>query len=277
MKKIVLVVLCHFFFTLSCLQAEEILHFGIFPNTNAKTAVRVFAPIAAILERDLGIPVVLVSAPDRKTFEERTLEGQYDIAWTCNACYFNARDNGILTAVARGIPSFRGLVLVRKDSAIETIEDLRHKTVGAVGEHSVAGFLFLRNMLADIGIHAPEDIAFTFIEPPESLPFKVFKKRVDACAYSEATYQRSQLFNTIRKDLKIIATSISIPQFPFAVKKTISPETAGQIGKILTGIKDEQILGRLKITGIIEASDKDYDDFNTLYTKIKNYSAHEKK
>lgn len=266
-----------FFLTYCNLYAEgKMLKFGVFPVYGAKSMIKIFSPIAQKLEKELGIPVRIFSANSKSSFEKRVIAGEYDIIWTCNSCYFKAKDKSMMSVIARGTPAFTGVVLVRKDSGIKTVSDLKGKKIVAIGEHSVAGYLFLRNLLLDNGI-AADEVFFDFLGQIESLPFKVYNKNYDACVFSESTYLNSYIFNKVRKDLDILVSSVPIPQFPFGVKMTMNPKLSKQIGAVLSTITQDskeglKILNTLKLTGIEEAQDSDYDEFREVYQKIRFYS-----
>ena len=202
----------------STVYAETALRFGIFPANELKTMIRLFSPIAQKLEKELGIPIQLVSAASKDDFNKKTIEGRFDLIWTCGACYIAVTEKTEMYAIARGTPPFKGIVMVRKDSGIDNISDLRGKKVAAIGAHSLAGYLFLRNGLAEIGIFAPKDITIDFHPLSESIPFKVHSGSYDAGVFSEDTLIRSRILESIRDDLKIIFESPLIPQRPFAVK-----------------------------------------------------------
>jgi len=265
------------FLTSFNLSAAEPIKFGIFPMSELKTMVRLFAPVAARLESDLNLQVQIVSAPTRNIFNERTINGRYDLVWTCNACYLKAHEKSGLTAIARGGPPFKGVVIVRKDSDINQLKDLKNKKIIAVGRHSIAGFLFLRNRLADLNILESRDVSFTFVGNVESIPFKVHNRSFDAGVFSKDAYFRSVIYDNIKNNLKILASSVDIPQFPFAVKKGMNRSLKLRIQSVLASITQSdpdglRILEALKFDKIEAANDTDYDEFRELYQKTKYYS-----
>ncbi|MBB6479215.1 phosphate/phosphite/phosphonate ABC transporter substrate-binding protein [Spirochaeta isovalerica] len=275
MKKILIICLM---FLAATLFSQTVLKMGLFPIYNAKTMIRLFAPIAQKLEEDTGYSIQLLSSPDKADFNNKTLNGYFDISWTNNSCYQEAREKGIICAVARGTPAFRGIVMVRKDSGIDSIEQLKGKKIGAIGPYSLAGYLFLKNDLIDAGIDINRDCLLEFNLKPEAIPFRVHDGVYDAGVFSEDTLIGSPLFESIRDDMKIIHSSIPIPHFPFTVKTDMDPVLRNSIQRSLNGISHEsetfrEILDDLNLEKIMAVDDSDYDEFVEFYRKSINYDS----
>ena len=205
------------------------------------------------------------------------MENRYDLIWTSNAYYFDAHDAAGWYAILRVTPSFCGILMVRKDSGIESLEDLRGKKIAGISTVSLAGYLFLRNDLADLGLYPGEDYQIDFYERSESIPFMISSGTVDAGVFSEDTLVRSRILGTIRDDLKIIHRSIPIPQFPLAVSSDFDPVLVEKIQAALGGVSADDTelglsLGELNLTGLEAVTDEDYEPFRQLYRKIRDYS-----
>lgn len=263
-------------FSVTEIFAEPVLTFGIFPSFNPKMLVQIFKPVADRISEYTGRQIILSSAPDRNTFQQRTLDGEYDIVWTCNACYFEVNEKAGFYAVASGEPSFRGVVMVKDGSSIYSLSDLKDKKIVAVNPSSIAGYLFFRNEMSKLNLYAPEDYEIVFNEKIEVLPFLVIKGNYDAVVFSEDTYFGSDIYESISKQLRSIAYSIEIPQFPFAVSPELDSETVEQIQDALVSFsmrknEDADVLESMNIDKISSTEDSDYDEFRTLYYEVKNF------
>jgi phosphonate transport system substrate-binding protein len=262
---------------LTCLPAftQDALILGIYPMFNARTAIQLFSPIARSIEDATGRRVELVTAPNQDSFSERLAEGRYDIVYLCNACYLRAREQIGLRALANGYPDFRGVVMVRADSDIRRLEDLRGRRVLAVAPHSLAGYLFLRNELADLGMREGEDYSVEFNDNIEALPFLVINGSFDAVSFSEDIYFRTAIYEETSSQLRILAQSIPIPQFPFAVSPWVDGELADSIRRAIIdfdGDSEEEriVLRRLRLEGFKAMDDEGFAEFAELYEKIRN-------
>jgi len=230
-----------------------------------------FAPLQQDLQESLGREVLMVTAPDRESFRDRTLKGEYDLIWTCNSCYFEAHQGGLFQAIAAGEPGFQGVVVVPVDSPIRSIEDLNGHSVVAVEEWSLAGYLFLAHILHDMGIL--EEVEFSFYQKSmDQIPFRVLKGEVSAGVFSEAVMAKSAYYRSIRDQLRVIGRSVTIPQFPFAVSNLVSQEDLEMIQRALLR-QNPQLLKNLEITRIRLVDDQYYSRFRDYYYKIKRFQA----
>lgn len=113
-------------------DAEQVsLSFGIVPQQAPSKLLRSWAPVLKYLKRRTGIRFVFRTAPDIPTFEERVAAGEYDFAYM-NPYHFTAFNQGKhgFQAVAKATDKrIRGILVVRKDSPINSLEDLWGETL----------------------------------------------------------------------------------------------------------------------------------------------------
>ena len=82
-------------------------------------------------------------------------------------------------------------------------------------------------------------------------------------------WDTSAAFTEIREQLRVIARSSEIPQYPFVVKKSIDESTITAIQETLSALspdipEEREILKNMQVEKIIKATDTDYDDFYEL-------------
>jgi len=164
--------------------------------------------------------------------------------------------------------------MVRKDDGINTIEQLIGKKILCTNQQSIAGYMFFRNKMARLNLHAPDDYTITFNGNVETLPFLLINGKYDALIFSEDKYVRSGIYNQIRNKLKIIDHSFDIPRFPFAVSNTLDSSTVIQIQDAITGLNKDfptgsNVLKSLNIEKFITINDSYYNEFREEYELIK--------
>ena len=248
-------------------QAPGVIRFGVFPYKSPKPMVELFAPIATRLEHRLGRKVQLVSAPDAESFMERSRNREYDLALPCVTCFFKMQPAGY-RVIARGTPNFQGGVLVRKESAIQNILQLRGKRVAAIGEHSYGGYLFCKAQLEEQGINPDKEVDFQFLGKQDTVIMGVANGKYDA-GVVRADALESPGFAAIRDQLRVVSRSIEIPQFPFVVRQGMDEKTVAAIREVLTALSpdvaaDAEILHALQVKKIVDADDDDYDRIHEL-------------
>jgi len=173
--------------------------------------------------------------------------------------------------IAGGTPTFYGGVIVRKDSEISTLEQLKGKKVAAVGKYSYAGYIFLLPQLEEKGLDPHQEVAFTFLNKVDTIVYGVINKTFDA-GLLRLDALDIPAFSGIREQLRVIGRSPEIPQFPFVVKNSMDAATLTAIQEALVALspdkpEERQILKGMQVDTIIAATDTDYDLF---YEQIKD-------
>ncbi|MFZ5775542.1 MAG: phosphate/phosphite/phosphonate ABC transporter substrate-binding protein [Thermodesulfobacteriota bacterium] len=248
-------------------NASGVIRFGVFPYKSPKPMVELFAPVASRLEQKLGRKVQLVTAPDAETFMARSKNREYDLALPCVTCFFRIQPYGY-KVIARGTPPFHGGVLVRKESDIQSITQLRGRKVAATAEHSYGGYLFCRAQLDAQGIDPDKDVEFHFLGKQDSVIMAVANGKFEAGVVRVDALD-SPAFASIREQLREVSRSVEIPQFPFVVGQGIDEKTVAVIREVLTSLSpevaaDAEILSALQVRKIVAAEDADYDRIRHL-------------
>ena len=259
---------------LSC-QAHEslnpnVIKFGIFPYQSPKTIVEMYGLLAARLEKKLGKKIIISSAPDIKIFFEKAKGGEYDLLLASPTAYYKLR-SADYEVIAKGASTFYGGAIVRKDSDVKTIEQLKGKKVAAIGEHSHAGYIFLLPQLQAKGIDPQQDIDIQFLGKVDTVIYGVINKKYDAGLLRLDTLDLPA-FSGIRDQVTVISRSPEIPQFPFVVKNSMDKATITAIQETLSALSPDnpeelEILKNMQVEKIITATDADYEGF---YEQIKD-------
>jgi len=254
-------------------QTQESLRLGIVPVYDAKTTIRIFQPLATYLQQTLQRPVKLVSAPNFKIFTERVAAGAYDVLYISNNGYLALSAAGKIRAVACGQPPFHGIAVIRADAPYVSIADLRGTRIAAVSEDSLAGFIFMRLLFKHAGMDIYTDATVSFANRIEAIPFMVINGKADVGLFAEDTYARSSVYEATKDKLRVLARSMDIPQFPFAVRSDLDPVLTGKIQAAFAGIDNSSEFGKnflleLKLDSLALADDGDYQEFRTYYQEV---------
>ncbi|MDH5218666.1 MAG: phosphate/phosphite/phosphonate ABC transporter substrate-binding protein, partial [Gammaproteobacteria bacterium] len=135
----VLIVLFSFF---SHSHAETIkttneLTLGVFPYISSTRLIRLYMPLTQYLESKTNKKVRLLSAPDFKTFIQRTNTQQYDIIYTAPHFALLAEQQKKYKRLSRFSRDLTGTLFVNADSPITRIEELEGKTVSMPDELAI--------------------------------------------------------------------------------------------------------------------------------------------
>jgi len=104
------------------------LRIGVAPHTSARVILELYQPLRASLEKSLGRPVEILTAPDFTEFARRGLAQEYDLAVTTGhqARLFQT-DAGYLPLLTYKAP-FKAVAMVAKKSKVRSAQDLKGTT-----------------------------------------------------------------------------------------------------------------------------------------------------
>ncbi len=243
---------------------QDDLKLGVVPYKSPRSIVRLYSSLAAHLSRALGRNVRVVTTNSFNEYLQRIYRRQYDIIVLGSTFYFKAHDRAGYQAVARGYPSFRCGIIVRRDSGITEVGQLRGRRMAAVDIMDRGGYKLQVRALKASGIDPDSDIIFHFRGRHDSVIYSVLSGQDDAGAIRLDALQRKEFDNVLDK-LRIIYVSPENPQFPFAVRPDMAPELKEKIGAALAAItmagpETAAILKKLHLQGIERISDTEMEE-----------------
>lgn len=113
--------------------AEQATHnplvIGVFPYLSANAVIKKFLPLRDYLEKQLGRPVQLYTAPNFETFTQRMLNNEYDIAIAAPHLARLAQTRAGYHPLLRHQQNWRSIIVVGADSTISSPAGLRGKTL----------------------------------------------------------------------------------------------------------------------------------------------------
>ena len=148
-------------------QARD-LEFGITPVLGQSTMQADFDPLMTYLSQALGRKVVLYVAKDYGDLRVQMESGAVDIGSFSPFAYVDAVRGGKVRIIAQslidGAASYRGVIVVRKDSGLKELADLRGKRFAFVDPKSASGYVYPRAMLIDRGIDPDHYFKRSFLQ-----------------------------------------------------------------------------------------------------------------
>ncbi|MEX3009278.1 phosphate/phosphite/phosphonate ABC transporter substrate-binding protein [Hoeflea sp. TYP-13] len=136
--------------------AEPSITMAFVPQENPDKLLGDIEQITAYLSKETGVPVKGFVTSDHAAAVEALRNGDADISFMGALPSVIAKHRigaePILLEVYRGKPTYRGRVFVRRDSAIETLADLKGKTIAFADPISESGYLFPLKTFVDEGL-----------------------------------------------------------------------------------------------------------------------------
>lgn len=236
---------------------------GIVPQQSATTLAKTWVPFTAYLSKKLGKKVVFATAPNIPEFERRISDGDYDIAYMNPYHYSVFSQNNDFTAIAKQAEKrIHGLIVVHKDSKLESIEDLSGHIVAFPAPASFAATLLPQAIFKSLGITVyPE-----YVGSHDSVYSNVAKELVIAGGGIDRTFNNIPEY--VKKNLKVLWRSEGYTPHAFAARSSVSETDKNLIQNIIVGMSEDEdgrkILNNLGMLRLEKAEDKDWDDVRSL-------------
>jgi phosphonate transport system substrate-binding protein len=187
------------------------------PSTEAEKIVENTAELDKLISDKLGIPVKSVVLPHYVAAVESLGTGDCLVAWIPPLAYIYANDRHgarvVLKAVRKGTPFYKGQIIVRADSDIKTVADLKSRTIAFVDPNSTSGNLYPRALLMAAGIDPDTDLGTSiFSGAHDTVVIAVLQGSVDAGAcYVDARTRVVDLYPKVMEETRVIAETEPIP------------------------------------------------------------------
>jgi phosphonate transport system substrate-binding protein len=222
---------------------------------------RRLAPLAEYLSEALKLPVTTQLSPNLNQAVEDISAGNVDLAYLTPVAYIRAHDQGHARIVAKSItdgqPYFRLVIVVRADSSVTTLEDLRGKSF-AFGDKAA---LLQRAVVVGAGLPLDTLGEYKFLNHYENVVRGVLSGDFDAGIILDSTAHNWQ-----DKGLRIIHTSPELPPYSIVVSNKVDDELFKKIQKALLDLDVNRPDHRMIIKTLSEgcdgyalASDSDYN------------------
>jgi phosphonate transport system substrate-binding protein len=192
------------FFALFCAtvqaQTPTVFRLGVAPHTSARVILEMYQPLRLQLEKALGVPVEVVTAPDFTEFARRMLHQDYDIVVTTgHQARLGQTDADYIPLLTYGA-DFRAVALVAGSSPYKSVKDIKGKPVLGLSATSLVT-LWGQRWLKQNGISEP----LRYVSASDSVARLVLAGEAAAGFTSLANYQ--SLSRDIQSQLRFLVIS----------------------------------------------------------------------
>jgi phosphonate transport system substrate-binding protein len=254
--------------------ARESLRLGVVGFYNPRLMVLRYQPLADYLTTATGRRWELVVGTTYDRTVDSLCHGELDLAYLGPYTYVRANALCGAQAVARlrtrGKDTYRSVIMVRMDSAIRSLADLRGARMGFGELLSTSSHLVPLAMLMDAGIRN-DAYSCRLYGHHEHAARAVLLGEVDACAVRDVVGDRFE-----ERGLRVIATSPPIPNFPFAMPADANPQLRREVVDALVTRPRRDLAARAAIEaldeeladGFAECEDADFDGLRELARQV---------
>jgi phosphonate transport system substrate-binding protein len=242
--------------------ADDSYEFGVFPYLPITKIHELYTPMARDFEAKLGRSVQLGSKSGYAAFTQDLRRQTYDIAFVQPFDYIDAHDKHRYLPLARRSGDLEGLIVVRSDSLLKTIHDLKGKVVANPPVDAAVSHL-TSMAFWQVGIHPSAEVKRHYERNHFACLQSVLIGAADACGTAQQVLRTLEGQIQPASQFRILHKTVRIPHAVFVVHKRVSSKDRDTLLKtILRWPNTEEgrrILERGRFVPFIAAKDADYD------------------
>lgn len=259
------------------LQEPPRIKIGLVPEQDIRRMAQRYEPLAEYLSKKMNLKVILVYLDNYGEVCDKFIYKQLDAAFFGSFSYALTHVKAGVEPIARpdyqGTSTYRGLIVVREDSNIKNVADMKTKRLALVHQATYAGYLYPLYYFKQYGVNKLDTYfsKILFAGSHDKAIFAVLRGEADIATPKDLIYQRVIQENPdLEKKLIVLAVSEPVPSNAFCVSKGLDPVLKNKLKDALLNLNNDTeakpILESLGAGRFIETKDEDY---HYLYEIIK--------
>jgi phosphonate transport system substrate-binding protein len=216
-------------------QARSPLRLGVVSFYNPRLMYTKYQPLVDYLAAHTGTAWEL----ELQTSYDRTVDalcaGRVDVAYLGPFSYLRAHARcGALPAVhllTDGRATYRGYIMVRSDSPVRSLADLKGQTIAFGAAMATSSSLVARAMLQGVGLRLGTDLACRNYSQHDRAARAVLLGQVAACAVRDIVGEKY-----LSRGLRIVAESDPLPNFALVVAPAQAARLRDMLVKALVAL-----------------------------------------
>ncbi|WP_338553919.1 phosphate/phosphite/phosphonate ABC transporter substrate-binding protein [Paenibacillus sp. KS-LC4] len=261
------------------------------PSQNADTLEAKAKPLEKLLGDKLGIPVKVSVSTDYNTIIEAMASKKVDVGFLPPTAYVLAKEKGAAEVILQaqrfgvndetGAPTdqlvdfYKSMIVVKKDSPIQSVEELKGKKIAYQNVTSSAGFVWPAALLMDKGLNPLSDVQPVTVKGHDQGVIAVLNGDVDAAAiFQDARNTVKKDYPTVFEDTRVLSFTEAIPNDTISVRSDMSAEWSAKISQAFIDIgKDTEGHAIIKEIysheGYVKSDDSKFDIVRQYNEKVK--------
>ncbi len=247
-------------------RADISLTFGTYAADKPTVTVRKYRPFLSFLADRMSERLgekVIIKMQIAKEYEEgirQLAEGEVDFARFGPASYVMVkRANPSVSIVAmeskKGEKRFKGVIVVHRDSPLQSLEELKGMTFAFGDELSTVGRYLSQAELLNAGISGADLHSFAYLGRHDLVGEAVGANKYSAGALKESTYKK-----LVAKGVPIrVLMSFDNVTKPWLASAGLDARILQAMRDVMLASQNEEIVQRVSKNGFLAGEDTDYD------------------
>ena len=243
--------------------SKNVLVFGVVPQQAADKLALVWSPFLEYLSEKTGRIFKFESAPDIESFDKRTINGDFDLAYMNPMFYTQVHQSvGYQVFAKEKDTLLKGIVVVQKNSPYQKLEELVGKTIAFPGPNSFASTLLPLIEFKSQGIN----VTPIYLGSHEGVYNDVARGLYAAGGGVAKTL--AQTDSGVRDELRVLWSSDSYTPHPFASHPRVDHALVEHVAKIMIDLdqseQGKKLLRELRFRGFVAAQNLEYEKLELL-------------
>jgi len=245
------------------------LRFSVAPYLSPARMEELYTPMAQALTQSLGRPVLFRTSSTFDRYYSLLATGTMDVSLLHAFFYVSAVDQYNYLPVARMNEPFKGLLVVLDQSPVQSVSDLRGKTIATPPDYLPTVHL-VRRALREQGYDPARDFSMRSFRSVESCLQQLVIGEAAACICPPFALPAAQALFKVQ--FRTVVESPPIPNLTFVVHRRVSASERARLrNAILTWSNSDagqQLVRSIGTSGFVAVQDAEFDPVRRLMKNL---------
>lgn len=258
------------------IKTKKLYTFGVHPLHNPQRLFEVYQPMIDYINEQLkDSELHLEASIDYASFDNKLFSGHFDFALPNPYQTVTAVENGYTIFGKMGDDeNFRGIILVRKDSNIKKINDLKGKSISYPAPTALAATMLPQWYFYKHGININKDIKNEYVGSQESSIMSVYLGKTAAAAtWPPPWHALIKEKPQIAKEVMIKWETSFLPNNGLVFRNDVPKELVAQISNIIFTLhmneRGRKILSAMELSRYEPADNRTYQPVREFLVKFE--------
>ena len=243
--------------------AKEV-SFGVYTSDKPSSMYKKFNSVINYIQKKvndkgLDVTIKIKILPSYDSAIKGLAEGSFDFGRFGPASYIIAKKQNpdirlLCMEHKKGKKRFKGVFIIQKKSMLSTLADLKGKRIAFGDKNSTIGRFLSQATLVKAGINSKDLASWNYLGRHDKVALAVAAGNYDAGPVKENTFRKY----AEKRGLKALSEFSNVTK-PWVARAGLDPQIYNILRETLLGLKDKEVLKKLKQDGFMPATDSDYN------------------